>query len=92
MLENQSYGEVENKIKAASQTGLVKDLGLDYFDNPKERLEWISKKQAGATSTGWKGIDLKLYGGLNRGETYDILGEGFGAGKSLFYRTLHATG
>ena len=86
LLEKQSYGEVENKIKAASQTGLVKDLGLDYFENPKERLEWI-KKQAGATSTGWKGIDQKLYGGLNRGEI-TIFAGGSGAGKSLFLQNF----
>ena len=59
LLEKQDYGTVENKIKEASQVALVKDLGLDYFENPKERLEWI-KNQAGATSTGWKGIDQSL--------------------------------
>src|SRR6056300_419485 len=67
LLEKQDYGAVENKIKEASQVGLVKDLGLEYFENPKERLQHI-KSQAGAISTGWKGIDQKLYGGLNRGE------------------------
>jgi len=86
LLEKQNYGEVENKIKAAVQTGLVKDLGLDYFENPKERLEWI-KKQAGAISTGWKGIDQKLYGGLNRGEITVFAG-GSGAGKSLFLQNF----
>ena len=86
LLEKHNYGEVENKIKAAVQTGLVKDLGLDYFENPKERLEWI-KKQAGAISTGWKGIDQKLYGGLNRGEITVFAG-GSGAGKSLFLQNF----
>ena len=86
LLENKDYGTVETKIKEASQTGLVKDLGLDYFENPKERLEWI-KKQAGATSTGWKGIDQKLYGGLNRGEI-TIFAGGSGAGKSLFLQNF----
>ena len=86
LLEKQRYGEVENKIKAAVQTGLVKDLGLDYFENPKERLEWI-KRQAGAISTGWKGIDQKLYGGLNRGEITVFAG-GSGAGKSLFLQNF----
>ena len=86
LLEKQDYGTVENKIKDASQVGLVKDLGLDYFDNPKERLEWI-KKQAGAVSTGWKGIDQKLYGGLNRGEM-TIFAGGSGAGKSLFLQNF----
>ena len=86
LLEKQRYGEVETKIKAATQLGLVKDLGLDYFANPKERLEWI-KRQAGALSTGWKGIDQKLYGGLNRGEM-TIFAGGSGAGKSLFLQNF----
>ena len=86
LLEKQRYGEVENKIKAATQLGLVKDLGLDYFANPKERLEWI-KQQAGAISSGWKGIDQKLYGGLNRGEI-TIFAGGSGAGKSLFLQNF----
>lgn len=85
-LEKQNYGVVEEKVKKAVQIGLVKDLGLDYFANPKERLEWI-KAQAGATSTGWKGIDQKLYGGLNRGEI-TIFAGGSGAGKSLFLQNF----
>ena len=86
LLENQDYGAVENKIKEASQVGLVKDLGLDYFENPKERLQYI-KSQAGAVSTGWKHIDQKLYGGLNKGEI-TIFAGGSGAGKSLFLQNL----
>jgi replicative DNA helicase len=86
LLEAKDYGTVEQKIKDAVQTGLVKDLGLDYFENPKERLEWI-KAQAGAVSTGWKGIDQKLYGGLNRGEI-TIFAGGSGAGKSLFLQNF----
>ncbi len=86
LLENQDYGTVENKIKDASQVGLVKDLGLDYFENPKERLQWI-KDQSGAISTGWKGIDHKLYGGMNRGEM-TIFAGGSGAGKSLFLQNF----
>jgi replicative DNA helicase len=86
LLEKQDLGAIEKKIKEASQVGLVKDLGLDYFENPKERLEWI-KSQAGAVSTGWKGIDQKLYGGLNRGEI-TIFAGGSGAGKSLFLQNF----
>lgn len=85
-LENKNYGAVEDRVKKATQIGLVKDLGLDYFENPKERLEWI-KAQAGATSTGWKGIDQKLYGGLNRGEI-TIFAAPSGGGKSLFLQNL----
>ncbi len=85
-LENQNYGAVEAKIKEAVQIGLIKDLGLDYFENPKERLEWI-KQQAGAISTGWSGIDQKLYGGCNRGEL-TVWAAPSGGGKSLFLQNL----
>ena len=86
LLEKQDYGTVEQKIRSAMEVSLVKDLGLDYFENPKERLEWI-KAQSGAVSTGWKGIDQKLYGGLNRGEI-TIFAGGSGAGKSLFLQNF----
>ena len=85
-LENKNYGAVEDRIKKATQIGLVKDLGLEYFANPKERLQWI-KEQAGAYSTGWKGIDQKLYGGLNRAEI-TIFAAPSGGGKSLFLQNL----
>jgi len=86
LLETADYGAVEVLIKEASQVGLVKDLGLEYFDNPKERLQYI-KSQAGATSTGWRDVDRKLYGGLNKGEI-TIFAGGSGAGKSLFLQNL----
>ena len=86
LLENADYGAVENKIKEASQVSLVKDLGIEYFENPKERLQYI-KSQSGAVSTGWKMFDQKLYGGLNRGEI-TIFAGGSGAGKSLFLQNL----
>jgi len=86
LLESGDYGAVENKIKDATQVCLIKDLGLEYFENPKERLEWI-KQQSGAVSSGWKMFDQKLYGGLNRGEI-TIFAGGSGAGKSLFLQNL----
>jgi replicative DNA helicase len=86
LLENKDYGSVEALIKEATSVGLVSDFGLDYYENPKERLQWI-KDQAGAISTGWKNFDQKLYGGLNRGELTVFAG-GSGAGKSLFLQNL----
>jgi replicative DNA helicase len=86
LLEQHDYGSVEALIKEASGVGLVSDFGLDYYENPKERLQWI-KDQAGAISTGWKNFDQKLYGGLNRGELTVFAG-GSGAGKSLFLQNL----
>lgn len=86
LLDEGRYGEVEQIIKAAVQIGLVKDLGLDYFADPKSRLEAI-KDSNGQIKTGWKDVDDKLYGGLNRGEITIFCGQS-GAGKSLFLQNL----
>jgi replicative DNA helicase len=86
LLDNGRYGEVEATIKAAVQIALVKDLGTDYYANPKERLEAI-RQGKGQISTGWKTVDEKLYGGLNRGEITIFAGQS-GAGKSLFLQNL----
>lgn len=66
LLENKRYGEVESKVKAAVQLGLVKDLGTDYFHDPKQRLEMV-KNRGNMVSTGWRDIDAKLYGGIEKG-------------------------
>ena len=86
MLEKGEYGSVEDKIKHAVQIGLQKDLGTDYFENPRSRLLKIKDKN-GQISTGWKNVDDKLFGGMNRGEL-NIFAGGSGAGKSLFLANL----
>jgi KaiC/GvpD/RAD55 family RecA-like ATPase len=86
MLDQGRYGEVEATIKAAVQIALVKDLGLDYFADPKTRLEAL-RENKGQCSTGWKSVDDKLFGGLNRGEITIFAGQS-GAGKSLFLQNL----
>src|SRR6056300_1712317 len=86
LLEEGNYGPVEDKIKNAVQVGLQKDLGIDYFADPKGRLMAIKDKN-GQVSTGWKTLDKKLFGGFNRGEL-NIFAGGSGAGKSLFLANL----
>lgn len=86
MLEKGEYGSVEEKIKRAVQIGLQKDMGTDYFLDPRARLLRIKDKN-GQISTGWKAIDDKLFGGMNRGEL-NIFAGGSGAGKSLFLANL----
>lgn len=81
LLDEGRYGEVEAAVKAAVQIGLVKDLGTDYYSNPKERLESI-RENKGQHSTGWKSVDDKLYGGVNRGEL------GIFAGQCVVAETL----
>ena len=86
LLEKGEYGPVEDKVKNAIQVGLQKDLGIDYFDNPKARLLGL-KDNNGQLSTGWNTLDRKLFGGFNRGEL-NIFAGGSGAGKSLFLANL----
>ena len=86
LLEEGNYGPVEEKIKSAVQVGLQKDLGIDYFEDPRARLMGL-KDNNGQVSTGWKTLDKKLFGGFNRGEL-NIFAGGSGAGKSLFLANL----
>ena len=61
-------------------------MGTDYFNDPKARLEKYFNS-GGQVSTGWKAIDDKLYGGMNRGEL-NIWAGGSGSGKSLFLQNM----
>ena len=86
LLEKGDYGACEDIVKKAVQIGLQKDLGTNYFADPRGRLEGI-KSTNGQVSTGWAAIDKKLFGGFNRGEL-NIFAGGSGAGKSLFLANL----
>lgn len=86
LLEEGKYGEILSKVKDALSIGLVKDLGTDYFSDPKGRLEDL-RDNGGGISTGLKTIDTKLFGGLNRGEITIFAGQS-GAGKSIFLQNF----
>ena len=86
LLEKGDYGPVEKLIKDAIQISLNKDMGTDYFEDPRERLTKL-KDGNGQISTGWPSIDKKLYGGFNRGEL-NIFCAGSGGGKSLFLANM----
>lgn len=86
LLEEGRYGEILAKVKSALDIGLVKDLGTDYFKDPKGRLESIRDNNP-SISTGLKTIDAKLYGGFNRGELSIFAGQS-GAGKSVFLQNF----
>ena len=86
LLEKGEYGPVEDLIKKAVQIGLQKDMGTDYYEDPRSRLMRIKDKN-GQISTGWASLDNKLFGGFNRGEL-NIFAGGSGAGKSLFLANL----
>ena len=86
LLEKGEYGACEDLVKKAVQIGLQKDLGTDYFHDPRSRLESI-KDSNGQISTGWPSLDRKLFGGFNRGEL-NIFAGGSGSGKSLFLANM----
>ena len=86
LLEKHNYGEVESLIKEAVQIGLARDMGTDYFADPRARLMGLKDKN-GQISTGWPSMDRRLFGGMNRGEL-NIFAGGSGAGKSLFLANL----
>ena len=86
LLEKGEYGPVEELVKQAVQVGLTKDMGTDYFEDPRSRLMRIKDKN-GQMTTGWQTVDKRLFGGMNRGEL-NIFAGGSGAGKSLFLANL----
>ncbi len=86
LLEKGEFEPVEKLIKDAVQISLQKDMGMDYFADPKARLMAL-KSNNGQNSTGWPSMDKKLYGGFNRGEL-QIFAGGSGSGKSLFMQNL----
>jgi len=81
LLEKGDYDPVEKLIKDAVQISLTKDMGTDYFADPKARLEKYFNS-GGQVSTGWAQMDRLLYGGFSRGEL-NIFAGGSGSGKSL---------
>ena len=86
LLEKGEYGPVEKLVKDAIQISLNKDMGTDYFEDPRSRLQLL-KDSNGQISTGWPSVDKKLYGGFNRGEL-NIFAAASGGGKSLFLANL----
>lgn len=86
LIDEQKFSDVWTLVKKASEIGLTKDLGVDYFEDPMARLLRI-KDNRGQVSTGWTTLDKKLFGGFNRGEL-QIFAGGSGSGKSLFLQNL----
>ena len=81
LLEKGEYDPVEKLIKDAVQISLTKDMGTDYWSDPRERINRYFNS-GGQVSTGWPQKDRILYGGFSRGEL-NIFAGGSGSGKSL---------
>ena len=81
LLDKGEFGPVEKLIKDAVQISLQRDMGTDYFADPKGRINKYFNA-GGQVSTGWPQMDKLLYGGFSRGEL-NIFAGGSGSGKSL---------
>lgn len=81
LISKGNYAEVEKRVKEAILVGINSNVGIKYFENPRERLMRI-KNSNGQVSTSWATVDAKLYGGVNRKEI-TIWCAGSGGGKSL---------
>jgi KaiC/GvpD/RAD55 family RecA-like ATPase len=86
LLEKGDFSPVEKLIKDAVQISLQKDMGTDYFHDPKGRINKYFNN-GGQVSTGWPQMDRILYGGMSRGEL-NIFAGGSGSGKSLVMMNL----
>jgi KaiC/GvpD/RAD55 family RecA-like ATPase len=86
LLDQHDYGSVEALIKEAVQIGLARDMGIDYYEDPRTRLMGLKDKN-GQVSTGWDSLDRMLYGGFNRGEL-EVFCAQSGGGKSIFLANL----
>jgi archaellum biogenesis ATPase FlaH len=79
--ETGDLGRMVAEMKAATEIGLMTDLGIDYFDNPLQRLE-SDETEDPVISTGWKSVDDVIGGGVGRQELVTFLAPS-GGGKSV---------
>lgn len=85
MLENGYYNDVEGLVREAVLVSLNRELGTNYFEDPRKRLEKLLN-QNGNISTGWKSIDNVIYN-LGKGELA-IFTAVLGGGKSVALQNL----
>lgn len=79
--EKGDLGTMVAQMKAATEIGLMTDLGIDYFDDPLARLE-ADEEEDPVISTGWKTVDDVIGGGVGLQELIMFLAPS-GGGKSV---------
>lgn len=79
--EKGDLGRMVSEMKAASEVGLITDLGIDYFADPQGRLD-SDELEDPVISTGWKTVDDVIGGGMGLQELVLFLAPS-GGGKSV---------
>jgi len=80
-LEKGDLGTMMQKMKEATEMGLIADLGINYFENVEQRLDSYDLQDE-VVSTGWKSVDNVIGGGIGRQELVLFLAPS-GGGKSV---------
>jgi len=86
LLQDENYEEIRHVINEASNAGVERDIGHDYFEDFEDRYNESLRK---CVLTSWPVIDDLLSGGIGAGELGVIVG-GPGSGKSWFLAYLGA--
>jgi len=81
LVQKGEYGKIIELFKEAVSVGLIKDSGIDYFKDPKERMEKTLITDA-RIPTGWQELDDAIGGGLGRQELI-LFAANSGGGKSM---------
>lgn len=81
LLQDGEFGKIVEQLKQAISVGLQKDMGLDYFSNPEDRLRQTLQVQS-KISTGIKELDDAIGGGVSRQELL-LFAANSGGGKSM---------
>ena len=86
LIEEGNYGKVEEMIRDAVTVSLNRNLGVNFFEDPEERIRALIKKEI-YEPTGWKEFDDLLNGGLARKQML-LVSANSGGGKSIVMANL----
>lgn len=83
-----NMGKIYEAIKNALYISLPKDTGMEFFENPEEKLKSFLENHQ-YISTGYKNLDHFLGGGLVR-KQFTLFSANSGGGKSIMLANLGA--
>jgi len=86
LLDKGDFDKILVNMKDAISVAINRELGLDYFANPEERLARMLQMNA-LIPTGYKELDEFLNGGISRKELLLFMA-GSGVGKSIFMSNI----
>lgn len=84
LIKSNKWEEIVEKVQKATSAGFsIDSLGLNYFDNPEERIrEWAAKEEDRIVATGIPELDDVLSGGI-RYKQLGLIAGATGRGKTI---------